>query len=220
MKKKITLDAEILEFSYLRKKTKFLVFSIQEMKDLYPFRDKSEWALSEFVYKWLHSKFCPEIEKFIHENGVKVGEDLAEKGRGGLANVGMFLSMNPNVIDMRSLDSCEDDSSLFSSIIEIECDLEKEYKEFVEKKNEEKIPDEELIKLYWDDLKKGYEEIDKELAQKFLPGTLVIPKGSIDYREIKLVAYWSSRTSQGIEFGTPESAWHSFKGYRPIGRIF
>lgn len=220
MKKKITLKVEEMEFSFWGKEARFIVFSQQEMEDLYSFKNKSEWSLSEFFYSWLYSKFRPEIEKFIHENKIEIYEGFsAEKARNS-AGGGLFLKMNPDVIEMYNLLPREDDSFIPSQIIEIECDLEKEYEDFVKKKNEEKIPDEELIKLYWEDLKKEYEKKDKKLAQEFLPGTLVIPKGCTDYRKIKLISEWGSRTSMGIEFATPNSSWHSFEYYRPIGRMF
>lgn len=221
MKKKVTLKVEEIEFSIFGNKAEFIVFSIENMEDLYFFKNKSEWPLSEFIYDWLYSRFRPEIEKFIYENEIRVCEGFsAKEARGDFFDMGIFLNMEPSAIEIRRLASHKDNFFIPSQIIEIECDLEKEYEDFVEKKNEEKIPDEELIRLYYEDLKKEYGEIDKELAENFLPGTLVIPKGCTDYKRIKLVAYWGDETSQGIDFGTPTSSWYSFKDYRPIGRIF
>lgn len=142
MKKKIALKTEDIEFRLGRNKAQFLVFRIREKEELYAFRDKSERLFSEFIYEWLYPKFLPAIEEFIHENKIEVCGGSFNESRGDITNIGIFLNINPDIIEIRNLTLREDDSFIPTSIIEIECDLEKEYEDFVKKKNEE------LIKLY------------------------------------------------------------------------
>lgn len=130
MKNKITLK---VEFVVSDKGVNWIIFRIKEKERLFSLENKRGRPPMEFVNKWICSKLHPMMEKFIHEKGIEHYEvPLKDSGNiDTLLFVSSFLIMNPDVVDIWDITSCEKYiSNEANSIIEVQCDLEKEYENY------------------------------------------------------------------------------------------